>query len=214
LPTASGSRTLGFALLGGFIGALVLGLIATMMPINGVPFFVAAVMMMGIMGSTATAAGWMMHLITGLIIGAIFGALVYKVRQLRANTIGRGLGLGAVSGIVVWIVFFIPMANALASSMGMSLMGMGATMIGGSFLGHLIFGLVLGGVTAAGVPKAAASFKCPTCGASFGSKEELMQHGKVHMSSKPAQEYKCQACGATFSTQQELMEHNKKAHPM
>ena len=211
---SSASRTIGFALLGGFIGSLVLAGIASMMPVNGNPFFVDAVMMMGITGAMASAAGWIMNLVTGLAIGAIFGAAVVYVRKLRTNTITKGLGLGAVAGVVVWIVFFLPMADALASSMHMSLMAMGSTMIGGSFLGHLIFGLVLGGVTAAGVPKAASTFKCPTCGVTFGSKEELMQHGKVHMSTKPAQEFKCPACGATFATQQQLMDHKAKAHPM
>ena len=214
MPTASSSRTIGFALLGGFIGSLVLAGVASMMPVNGNPFFVDAVMMMGITGSMASAAGWIMNLIAGLVIGAVYGAIVTYVRQLRTNTMAKGLGLGAVAGVAVWIVFFLPMASALASSMGMSLMAMGATMIGGSLLGHLIFGLILGGVTARAVPKGASSFKCPACGASFSSKDELMQHGKVHMSSKPAQEFKCPACGMTFATQRELMDHKAKAHPM
>lgn len=213
MSSLAGSRTVGFALLGGFIGSLVLAGIASMMPVNGNPFFVDAVMMMGIGGSMAIAAGWVMNLITGLVVGAVFGVLVLKVRQLRTSTITRGIGLGAIAGVVVWAVFFIPMANALASSMGMSLMGMGATMIGGSLFGHLLFGLILGGVTVAAAPKG-ASLRCPTCGASFGTREELMQHGKVHMSSTPVQGFKCQACGTAFSSQQELMEHGKKAHPM
>lgn len=210
---SSTSRTIGFALLGGFIGSIILAGLASMMPVNGNPFFVDAVMMMGITGSMASAAGWTMNLVTGLIIGAIFGAIVVYVKQLRINTISKGLGLGALAGVVAWVVFFLPMANSLAASMKMSLMSMGSTMIGGSFLGHLIFGLILGGVTALGVPKG-ASFSCPACGASFSSKDELMQHGKVHMSSTPKQEFKCPACGAAFSTQQELMEHGKKSHPM
>lgn len=208
------SRTIGFALLGGFIGSLVLAGVASMMPINGNPFFVDAVMMMGITGSMASAAGWIMNLVTGLIIGAIYGAVVVNVRQLRTNTRAKGLGLGAAAGVATWVIFFLPMANALASSMGMSLMAMGTTMIGGSFLGHLIFGLIVGGVTSVAVPKRTSSFKCPTCGASFGSKEELMQHSNVHMSSTPKQEFRCPACGATFASQQGLMDHNAKSHPM
>ena len=210
------SKGVVYGILGGFIGAIILGGVASMMPINGVPFFVAAVMMMGIMGSMATAAGWLMHLITGLIIGAIFGVIVTKVRQLQASNIARGLGFGAVAGIIVWIVFFVPMASALASSMHMSLMSMGATMIGGSFIGHLIFGLVLGGIVGVLVPKSSSSYKCDACGATFGSREELMNHGKMHMKSQQPQQqtFKCNACGATFNSQQELMDHAKKSHPM
>jgi DNA-directed RNA polymerase subunit RPC12/RpoP len=217
----STSKGIVYGLLGGFIGAIILGGIASMMPINvgggmSVPFFVAAVMMMGIKGSMSTAAGWIMNQITGLIIGAIFGVMVTKVRQLQASNIGRGLLWGAVAGFIAWVIFFIPMANALASSMGMSLMGMGATMIGGSFIAHLIFGLVMGGIVGALLPKSAGSYKCEMCGATYGSNDELMNHSKMHMKSgQPQQQgFKCSACGAPFNTQQELMDHAKKAHPM
>jgi DNA-directed RNA polymerase subunit RPC12/RpoP len=201
------SRGVSYGLLGGLIGAIILGGIALMMPINGVPFFVAAVMMMGITGSMATVAGWLMHLMTGLIVGAFFGVIVSKVRQLRANSMAKGLGLGALAGIIVWIVFFVPMASALASSMHMSLMSMGATMIGGSLLGHVIFGLVMGGFIGALLPKSSGSYKCEMCGATFGSKEEIMNHGKMHMKSGHPQQqnFKCSACGASFNSQQELM---------
>lgn len=212
MATPSTSRIVGFSVLGGFVGALVMAAIASMMlvptPMGGQLFFVAAAMQMG-MGSSAAAAGWMLHLLTGTIVGAIFGVVVAKVSKLGLKSTGRALVLGAVAGAVVWVVFFIP----LMASMMPSLMGM-PTMVGGSFVAHVVYGLVLGGIASVAIPKGSSSFKCPTCGASFSSKDELMQHGKVHTSSQPKQEFKCQSCGATFSTQQELMEHSKKAHLM
>ena len=212
MASTSSSRTVGSALLGGFVGAIVMGVIALMMPVTtpmgAAPFFVAAAMMMG-MGSMSTAAGWTLHLLTGVIVGAIFGVAVAKVPSLRLKNAGRALTLGAVAGVAVWIVFFMPMMAILMPA----LMGM-PTMVGGSFAAHIIYGLVLGGVAFAAVPKGASSFSCPTCGASFGSKEELMRHGAAHMPSKAAQEYNCPACGTAFATQRELMDHKAKAHPM
>ncbi len=206
----STSRVLSYSLLGGFVGALAMGAIAYMMPIpntGGAPFFVAAAMLMGL-GSIAFAAGWMLHLITGLIVGAIFGVIIAKVSSLQLKTTGRALGLGATAGVVVWVVFFMPlMATLMPVLLGMS------TLVGGSFVAHLVFGLVLGGVASFAIPKG-GSFKCPTCGATFGTKEELTEHGKRHMSSTSTQQYKCPACGATFATQQELTDHSAKAHPM
>ncbi len=171
------SRVVSYALLGGLVGALVMGAIAYMMPIpntGGAPFFVAAAMMMGL-GSISWAAGWMLHLVTGLLVGGIFGAIVAKVSSLGFKTTGRALGLGAVAGIAAWVVFFLPMMSLLMPA----LLGMGV-MVGGSFVAHLVFGLVLGGVTSFAIRKS-ASFKCPACGATFATEQELMDHkAKAH----------------------------------
>jgi DNA-directed RNA polymerase subunit RPC12/RpoP len=212
--TYSTSKGVGYGMLGGIIGAIIMGGIASMMPVNGVPFFVAAGMMMGVNGNLATTAGWMLHIITGAIVGAIFGAVVTRISKLRASSIGRGLGLGALAGIIAWIVLFVPLASALASSMNMTLMSMGTIMVVGSFAAHIIFGLILGGTVGVLLNRSGSKqYTCKTCGASFASQSELMSHGKIHM--KPeAQGFKCAACGASFNSQQELMEHSKKAHPM
>jgi uncharacterized C2H2 Zn-finger protein len=203
------ARTISYAVLGGLIGSLALGAVALMMPIpgtGGAPFFVAAAMLMG-MGSMSWVAGWTLHLVTGLVIGAIFGVLLAKVSRLGLRTTSRALIFGGVAGIAAFAVFFIPiMAMLMPALMGMP------TMVGGGFVAHAIFGLVLGGVTSLAIPKN-NSYQCPTCGATFETESELREHGKVHMSSKPAQQFKCAACGATFATQQELMDHNEKAHP-
>lgn len=66
-------------------------------------------------------------------------------------------------------------------------------------------------------------FKCATCGLSFKTEAELMEHNtKMHpvsanspspmASSMSASQFKCSTCGMTFTTRVELMEHSKKAH--
>jgi len=206
----SASKTVSYALIGGFVAALVMGAIAYMMPIpntGGAPFFVAAAMAMG-MGSNSWAAGWGLHVTTGIIVGAIFGALVGKVSKLQLRTRRRALGLGAVAGVVVWVIFFMPlMATLMPALLGLGLL------VGGSFVAHLVYGLVLGGVTSLAIPSG-GSFKCPTCGAVFGTEREMKEHVAKHMSGTSTQQLKCPKCGATFATQQELMDHNAKAHPM
>jgi hypothetical protein len=145
-----------------------MGVIALLMPIpgtRGAPFFVAAAMLMG-MGSISWVAGWMLHLITGLIIGAIFGAVVVKVSSLGLWSTGRAVGLGAVAGLVAFFVWFLPMmATLMPSLMGMPMM------IAGGFAAHIIYGLVLGGVASLAIPKSSSSFKGPTCGTTFGTRD-------------------------------------------
>ena len=211
MASSSTSRIVTYALLGGFLGALLMGVIAYLMlvptPMGSAPFFVAAAMVMGI-GSMSWIAGWMLHLVTGLIVGSTFGVAVTKVSGLQLKTTGRALALGTIAGIAVWVVFFMPMMVMLMPA----LMGMGM-LVAGSFVAHVVFGLVLGGVTSLAIPKGSSSHKCPTCGDTFGTQDELMQHGKRHMSSTP-QEFECPACGAIFANQKELTDHKTKTHPM
>lgn len=141
-------RVAALAVLGGLIGVLIMGGIAYMMPVpntGGAPFFVATAMMMG-MGSMAYVAGWTLHIVTGLIIGAIFGTVVITVRKLNVNSIGKGIALGAIAGVVVWLIFFMPlMATLMPSLLGMS------TMVVGSLIAHLIFGITMGIITSLAV---------------------------------------------------------------
>jgi len=64
------------------------------MPINGQPFFVAAAMLMGLSGTTATPQDGCLHIVTGLLVGAIFGVAITKVNVFRVTSIKRGLAWG------------------------------------------------------------------------------------------------------------------------
>ncbi len=202
------SKVVSYGLLGGFTGAIVMGAIAYAMPIpntGGAPFFVAAAIIMGL-GTLAWTAGWVMHLVTGLIVGAVFATLVTKVSRIQPKTKGRATGLGLLAGVVVWAVFFVPlMATLMPALMSMT------TLVAGSFVAHAIYGLVLGGITSVALPKSAL-LKCETCGATFATEEELKEHEETHMTK--AESFKCQACRATFGSQQLLEEHIREAHPM
>ena len=206
--TYPASKALESGVAGGLVGAIVMAGLALMMPVNGQPFFVAAAMVMGV-GSMAVVAGWTLHLTTGLIVGAIFGVAITKVNVYRVTNIKRGLAWGLGAGGLVWVIFFLPlmMTSGMASMLGSTLM----TMMLGSFAAHLVYGLILGGIVGVVLPRAipvtVSAYTCSTCGASFSSQRELMQHGKMHITTKTASEYKCPTCGASFTSQTELMEH-------
>ncbi len=177
------SKAVEAGIAGGLVGALIMGGLALMMLINGQPFFVVAAMLMGLSGTMATAAGWMLHIVTGLVIGSIFGVAITKVNAFRVTDIKRGLAWGLGAGVLVWVIFFLPMmmASGMATMLGSMLM----TMMLGSFAAHLVYGLILGGIVGAvlprAVPVAVQTYKCPTCGATFRSQSALMEHGKMHM---------------------------------
>jgi len=115
-------------------------------------------MLMGL-GSASTAAGWMLHLVNGLVVGAIFGVVTAKVTRFHLTSITKGLGLGIGGGVLVWLVFFLPMMmGVMASMIPASQM---PTMIIGSFAAHLVYGLILGGITG-GLLVRRASSRGPT----------------------------------------------------
>jgi len=157
-----------------------MGGLALMMPVNGQPFYVAAAMLMGLSGTTAIAGGWMLHIITGLIVGAIFGVVITKVRIFHIGDIKRGLALGLGAGLLVWVVLFLPlmMTSGMASMLGSALM----TMVFGSFAAHLVYGLVLGAIVGVVLPKTVSvnAHTCQTCEAGFKSENELMEHARKH----------------------------------
>ena len=56
-------------------------------------------------------------------------------------------------------------------------------------------------------------YKCDTCGASFKSQNELMEHSKMHTQGSVL-ELQCQACGMSFPTQAEPKQHSQRSHGM
>ena len=70
---------------------------------------------------------------------------------MRLTSIGKSLGLGIVAGLVLYLVFFLPLAMTSFAKVMMMLMGPKASMMMGSVLavgltGHLVYGLIVGGV--------------------------------------------------------------------
>ena len=177
------SKSVQLAAVGGVAGAIVMGGLAYMMPVNGQPFFVAAAMLMGL-GSISTAAGWMLHLITGLVVGTIFGVVTAMVTRFNLTGITKGVGLGIGGGVLVWLVFFLPMTMMVMAPMIPS--AQMPTMIVGSFAAHLVYGLVIGGIAGGLLVRNSSLYKCEACGGSFASPAELMEHSKKHSMARPS----------------------------
>jgi hypothetical protein len=54
--------------------------------------------------------GISVHLITSTIIGAIFGTVISSVNKLRITGFAKGIGLGVVTGLIAFVVIFLPIA--------------------------------------------------------------------------------------------------------
>jgi hypothetical protein len=135
---------LGAGVVGGLIAGVVFGMMMTVMraptPHGGSVRVIT--MIATIVGSTSVTVGWLYHLVNSAVIGGLFGLLL-GTRIARG---GNVLVLGAVYGLVWWMVGGLvlmplllgmpPFAPLLMPPMRM----LGA----GSMMGHAIFGLILG----------------------------------------------------------------------
>lgn len=122
------TRNLVAGIAGGLAGGVVFGVMMTAMDMMG--------MVAALANSSSIAVGWVVH----LVISAAFGVAFAAVVGTRVTGAAPAAGIGAVYGIIAWIV-----GALLAMPL---MMGMTPFMIGEmqlmSMVGHVMFGVVLG----------------------------------------------------------------------
>jgi len=127
-------------IIGGLIAGVVFGLMMTMMNApDGKPMMA---MVAQVVRSDSLVVGWLYHLFNSAVMGAIFGWLLGS----RVTGIGAGLLLGALYGILWWILGgLILMPLFLGMSPFAPLMEeMMRPVAISSLVGHIIYGLILG----------------------------------------------------------------------
>ncbi len=128
----------------GLIAGVVFGAMMQMMtaptPDGRVPMMAMVAM---VVRSNSIVAGWLYHLFNSAVIGAIFGWILGP----RAESLGAGLGWGAVYGLVWWVLgglILMPVLLGMPAFAPLAMADMRPVAMG-SLVGHLVYGLVLGG---------------------------------------------------------------------
>lgn len=160
------SRTIGFAALGGLLGAIVMSIILVgsklMMGLPAMADFMVMGSFAGGQGEGAVTVGWSTHLLTGIVVGVIFGAISTYVTKLKITGLRKGLLLGILYGFVVYVVLFLPLltmgfAPIMMAMMGPAAAAMAPIVMAIGLVEHLIYGGVLGTTVAMGARSANAS---------------------------------------------------------
>jgi hypothetical protein len=150
------SRVVISSVIGGIVGGVLMLIVlmagAAGMGLPSDTFALIMGMGLGVSMGSAVMVGVLGHFTVSIVAGAIFGALVSYVKPLKLGKGPRSLALGLIFGIVVYLVFFLPMAMTVFSSVMMALMGAKAAMILPDVLvvgliGHIVYGLTLGAIT-------------------------------------------------------------------
>ena len=56
----------------------------------------------------AVYVGLVLHILTGTVIGLLFGYITTVVRPFNISSLPKVLGLAMLTGLVLWIVLFVP----------------------------------------------------------------------------------------------------------
>jgi hypothetical protein len=131
---------------------LILGIDGTMRLPTGTFYSVIGVTF-GLTGASAMQLGFILHLVTGTIIGALFGYMTSVIRGFHIANIKKALVLSVITGIVTWLVLFLPITvfivqpslESIAATLGVPMLDeMLPMIIGGSVGMHVIYGGMLG----------------------------------------------------------------------
>lgn len=138
LPNYSTSKAVQAGALGGFVGSVVLGVLAAGAAIGmgQEMFYVTIAKKLGL-GDASVIAGWTLHFIVGLVAGAVFVGATAIVKKLALTSTRKALWLGLVAGALIWIVVYVPVTLVLVPADLASM-----TMTVGSLILHMLFGIV------------------------------------------------------------------------
>lgn len=156
--------------------------------------------------SATMLGGLIIHLVNGtLIISSVLLAITLIVKRgILIKNAKQGLLVGLLAGFFVYVIFgiamlYLVMAPAAVKTVAFTMHLQGGmtpiqvmpnvkamlmTKIGyvaiAFLFAHLIYGATWGALTGLGASRKGTGlqFKCESCGASFNSQEELMDHAK------------------------------------
>jgi len=144
--------------------------------------------------------GLVLHFFVATVIGIVTGIFLHKILRFNISKFPKGLTYGIISGIVVFVVFAIPVSQiflgpntvAIISEMNPDMTVIQATQeVENSFFSqmlnslsmHIIWGITLGVVSSLFTRKMGANYLCHVCSIEFSSIQTYEHHQKyVHES--------------------------------
>ncbi|PSQ42364.1 histidine kinase [Halobacteriales archaeon SW_5_68_122] len=139
--TASGSWEAGTV--GGIVGAAVMGALIVLM--NEAVIAVAIPSLYTLAPPQNPAAGLFVHVSHGAVLGVVFAGIAGAV---GADSTGKLLGLGALWGVVTWVVLAALVMPVWLGAVGSPASPPLPNFAPPSLLWHVVYGVVLGGVYA------------------------------------------------------------------
>jgi NADH dehydrogenase len=183
-----------FVAIGSILGAFTMHLPRVVFDLLGnTPYYVTLLVMARVVDSSLPAVGFLLHLGVATSIGIITGIFLHRLLKFNISKISRGIIYGIIAGIVVFLVFAIPVSQLLLSNSMteiLSELDPNMTLIEAnkivqenilsslldSLFMHLIWGITLGVISSLMTRKMGANYRCHKCDIEFANIQNYQKH--------------------------------------
>ncbi len=183
-----------FVTIGSLLGGLTMFLPRITLDLtSGTQYYLVWHVFARILGSNSISAGAFLHFIVATIIGIVAGLVLYKSNLLNVSKISNGLIYGIMAGMLVYLLFFIPVQEfvlgpnmiqvlleddpSLLPQDAMNLVEQNKTsnMLDSIFT-HLIWGITLGLISSVLTREFGARYQCTECQVVFSKLPTAENH--------------------------------------
>ena len=192
-----------FVVVGSIIGAFTMHLPRIFLDLIGDSSYIVTLLVLAqVVDSVEPFVGFLLHIFVATIIGIVTGVLLHKVIKFNLSKITTGLVYGIIAGVVVFIVFAIPVSQLLLgpntaevlSEINPQMSYIEAVQevennfvnqMLSSLMMHVVWGLTLGIISSLFTRKIGANYLCRTCDVEF-SKLQTWKHHQIHVHENPS----------------------------
>lgn len=125
-------------LLSGLFGGALMGV---MLSLSMTPVIQHAIP--ALWGLSGGVAGWFVHMTNAAILGVVFAAIATAL-PTYSSSVGRSTALGAVYGVVLWVVLVVLVMPVWLDTVGFADAPSLPNLDSMSLVGHLVYGVALG----------------------------------------------------------------------
>ncbi len=167
-------------------------------------YLITLLVMARTVGSDSPITGFALHIVVATVIGIITGVFLHKIIKFNISKIKNGLIYGIVAGVVVFVVFSIPVSQVfLGPNMAelLSELDPNMTLIEASnvvnqnfvsslidsFFIHMIWGVTVGILASLLTRKIGANYRCHICDIEFSKMSTYESHVEnIHENPSPS----------------------------
>ena len=159
-----------------------------------------------VVNSAQPEVGFALHFFVATVIGIVTGIFLHRVLRFNISKIPKGLAYGVISGVVVFLVFAIPVSQVFLGPNTIEILSeinpdMTSTQIAqevksnflnqmiNSLFMHIVWGVTLGTISSLLTRKIGANYLCHICNIEF-SKIKTYEHHKENVHENPSSKMK------------------------